>query len=85
MMYQPRNPLAGGAVSLTNGDLEQICTMLRRELTPIAGEVGRTGVKMEARFERVEKAIVVLANQGPGTTPERESHIARRVEKVPSP
>lgn len=72
-------------MSLTNGDPEQIRTMLRRELTPIAGEAGRTRLKMEARFERVEKAIAVLANRGPGTTPERESHVARRVEKVLSP
>ena len=72
-------------MSLTKGELEQIRTMLRREFTPIVGEVGRTRINMEAHFERVEKAIVVPANQGPGTTPEPESHVARRVEKVPSP
>ena len=62
-------------MSLTNGDLEQIRIMLRQELRQELAPI-------KVRLDAVEEAIIILANQGPGTTTGQKSHVARQVEDV---
>ena len=83
MMGEPFREAVRGVVREHIAPLEEgIQAGFRRMDGRIESEVGSLRREMLAGFERVTKAILYLANCGPGTVPGQKSHQAQELEEM---
>ncbi|MDE2763679.1 MAG: hypothetical protein OXQ94_04390 [Gemmatimonadota bacterium] len=68
-------------MALSSTDLRRIRKIMQEELRLVMTRIGG----LESRMDGLERAILVLAENQPGSVPGRESHVTRKVREALEP
>ena len=78
----PHLPERKGDPAVTTEDLRQIGELMDEKLAPIYQRFDGVEQRLDKMELRLGDAIMVMANNWPGTMPGHKSHVARKVEKI---